>query len=90
MWTTCSRTFGPARLPSFVTWPTTNSGDVLTLGSEQDLCRGLPHLPDAAWRDSDLQREDGLNRVDDEERWLEADQLLENPFETGLCEEIKG
>ena len=50
--------------------------DVLSLRGKQKLRGGLAHLPDAAGRRLELDREDGLNRVDDHERRLEARRSL--------------
>src|SRR4029450_2462125 len=64
-------------------------GNILALGGEQDLRRGLTHLADAARRRLHLQREDRLDRIDDEDGGPEANKLLEDPFETGLGEQIQ-
>ena len=63
--------------------------DVLSLGREQQLRRRLAHLADAAGRRLELQREDRLHRVDDDERRLEAGDLLEDPLEAGLGEQVE-
>ena len=51
------------------------------------MCRRLANLTDAARRRLELQREHGLDGVDDDERRLEAGNLLENPLEAGLGEQ---
>ena len=62
---------------------------IACLGGKQQLGCGLAHLSDAAGRRLKLHRIDGLNRVDDDEGWLEARDLFENPLETGFSEQIK-
>jgi hypothetical protein len=62
---------------------------VLTFRREQQLRRRLAHLADAAWRGLELEREDGLHRVDNDERGLDAGDLFENPFEAGFGQEIE-
>ena len=72
-----------------MTWPTRKRRDVLPLRREQQLRRRLAHLPDAARRRLKLQREDGLHRVDDDQRRLDARDLLENALEAGFGEQIE-
>ena len=62
---------------------------VLALRREQQLRGRLAHLADAAGRRLKLQREDRLNGVDDDERRLDAGDLLEDPLETGFGEQIQ-
>ena len=63
--------------------------DVLPLGRKQQLRRRLAHLADAAGRRLELQREDRLDRVDDDERRLEPGDLLEDALEAGLGEDVE-
>ena len=63
--------------------------DVVTLGGEQKLRRGLAHLADAAGRRLELQREHRLNRVDDEQLRPDAADLFENALDAGLGEQIE-
>src|SRR5262245_61907804 len=62
---------------------------VLTFCREQDLRRCFAHLANTTWRRLHLQREDGLDRIDDEERGPQAYELLEDAFETGLGEKVQ-
>ena len=63
--------------------------DVLALRREQQLRRRFAHLPDAAGRRLELQREHRLNRIDDHQRRLDARDLLEDPLEAGFGEQIQ-
>src|SRR5437762_5931760 len=63
--------------------------DVLPLGFEEQLRRRLAHLPDAAGRRLEFQGEDCLNRIDDHQCRFDPRDLVENPFETRLREEIE-
>ena len=63
--------------------------DVLRLGREQQLRRRLAHLADAAGRRLHLQREHGLDRVDDDQRRLEPGHLLEDALEAGLGQQVE-
>ena len=62
---------------------------VPALGAEQQLGRGLADLADAARRRLELQREHGLNRVDDDEGRLDPIDLLENAFEARFRQQIQ-
>ena len=62
---------------------------VLSLGGKEQLRGRLAHLPDAAGRRLQLQREHCLDRVDDDERRLEPRDLLEDPLETGLGKQVQ-
>src|SRR5439155_23344614 len=62
--------------------------DVLPLRRKQQLRRGLAHLADAAGRGLELQREDRLHRVDDDERRLDARDLLEDTLEARLGKKV--
>jgi hypothetical protein len=87
--TTCSSTFGPARLPSLVTCAHQHRGNVLPLRREQELRGRLAHLADAAGRRLELDRENGLDRIDDHERRPQARDLLEDALETRFRQEIE-
>ncbi len=63
--------------------------DVLSLGGKQQLRRRLAHLPDAAGRRLELEREHRLDRVDDHERRPEPGDLFEDPLEAGLGEDVE-
>ena len=63
--------------------------DVLPLGGEQQLRRRLAHLADAAGRRLELQREHRLDRIDDDQRRLDARDLLEDALEAGLGQQIQ-
>ena len=63
--------------------------DVLPLRGEQQLRCGLAHLADAAGRRLELEREDGLDRIDDDERRAKPRDLLEDALETGFGEQIQ-
>ena len=62
---------------------------VLALGGEQQLCGGLAHLPDAAGSRLKLQREHGLDRIDNEKRGTQPRDLVEDAFETCLREDVE-
>ena len=62
---------------------------VLSLGREQQLRRRFAHLADAARRRLELQREDRLDRIDDDQRRLDAGDFLEDPLEAGFREQIE-
>jgi len=63
--------------------------DVLTLGGKQELRRRLAHLPHAAGRRLELDREDGLNGVDDDECRLEPRDLLQDPLDARFGQQIE-
>ena len=63
--------------------------NVLTLRREQQLRRRFAHLTDAARRGLELQREHGLDRIDDDQRRLDAGDLLEDPLEARFGQEIE-
>ena len=63
--------------------------DVLTFRHKQQLRRGLAHLPDAPRRGLEFQREDRLHGVDDYEGRFDAGDLLQNPLEARLSEQIQ-
>ena len=76
MSTMCSSALGPARLPSFVTWPTRKVGMFWPLAANSSCVaasRTWPMLPGADWN---LQREDRLDRVDDDEARASAARSL--------------
>ncbi len=62
---------------------------VLPLGGEQQLRGRFAHLADAAGRRLKLQREDRLNRVHDDERRLDAGDLLEYALEARLRQQVQ-
>ena len=63
--------------------------DVLPFRGEQQLRRRLAHLPDAAGRGLELEREHRLDRVDDDQRGPQPRDLLEDPLEAGLGEQVE-
>ena len=63
--------------------------DVLPFRGEQQLRRRLANLADAAGSGLELQREDGLDRIDDDERRAKAGDLLEDALETGFGEQVE-
>ncbi len=62
---------------------------IASLRGEEQIGRRLPHLADAARRGLHLQREHGLNGVDDQQRGLHAVDLLEQPLDAGLGQQIQ-
>ncbi len=70
--------------------PHEERGHVLSFRLEQQLGRGLADLAHAPRRRLELEREDRLNRIDDDERRLEADDLVEDVLETRFGEQIEG
>src|SRR5688572_8721980 len=63
--------------------------NVLPLGGEEKLRRRLADLSDAAGRGLELDREHGLNRVDDDERRTQAGDFLEDALEACFGEQIE-
>ena len=61
--------------------------DVVALGGEQKLRRRFAHLADAAGRRLKLQREHGLNRVDDEQPRPHAADFFEDALDARLREQ---
>ena len=88
MSTTCSSTFGPARLPSFVTWPTSGR-DVLILRGKQELRRRFANLADAARGRLKLVGPDGLHRIDDDKRRRQPRDFFEDALDAGFGQEIE-
>src|SRR5204862_932072 len=62
--------------------------DVLSFRGEQQLSRRLADLTDAARGRLELQREDRLHGIDDDKGRLDACDLLEDPLETGLGQQL--
>ena len=62
---------------------------IVALGREQELRRGLPHLTDAAGRRLELEREHRLNRVDDEQARAHTPDLLEDALDAGLGQQVE-
>ena len=62
---------------------------VPALRGEQQIGRGLPHLADAAGRRLHLERKDRLNRIDDEQRRLHAIDLLDQPLDARLGQQVE-
>ena len=58
--------------------------NVLSLRREEELRRGFAHLTDAAGRRLELDRKDGLHRVDDDERRLQPRDLFEDALDARL------
>ena len=67
-----------------------NGRNVLSLGGEEELRSRFTHLSDAPGRGLKLHREDRLHRVDHDERWLQARDLLQDALDAGLREQIEG
>ncbi len=63
--------------------------DVLILGGEQKLRRGLANLTDAARRRLKFVRPDSLHGIDDDERGRQARDLFEDPLDTGLRQQVQ-
>ena len=49
----------------------------------------FPHLPDAAGRRLEFQREDGLDRIDDDEGGTQPRNLFEDALEAGLRQDVE-
>ncbi len=63
--------------------------DVLSFRGEQKLRGRLAHLADAAGRRLELDREDGLDRVDDDERRLQPRDLFEDALDACLGQQVE-
>ena len=63
--------------------------DVVALRGKQKLRGGFAHLPDAAGRRLELQREHRLDRVHDHQRRLHAADFLEDALDAGLREQVQ-
>jgi hypothetical protein len=58
--------------------------DVVAFRGKQKLRRRFAHLANAAGRGLELQRENGLHRVDDDERGFDAADFLQNALDAGF------
>ena len=56
---------------------------------EEQLGRRLTHLADTAWRRLELEREHGLDGIDDHEGRLDAGDFLEDALQTRFSEQIQ-
>src|SRR2546425_3469222 len=63
--------------------------NVLALGCKEQLRGRFALLADAAWRRLKLQREDRLNRIDNDERGFDPGNFLEDAFQTRFGEQIE-
>ena len=65
--TTCSSTRGPARAPSFVTWPMRTTATSRRLASSHQAVGRVPHLRHRPRRRGDVRVDQGLDGVDHDE-----------------------
>ena len=72
-----------------VTWPTRKVGMFRPFAANSSCVADFAHLADAARRRLQLEREHGLDRVDDHERRLEPGDLVEDPLDAGLGEDVE-
>jgi hypothetical protein len=63
--------------------------NVLALGREEQLGCRLANLADAAGGRLELEREHGLDRIDNDERGPQPGDLFENALEAGLREDVE-
>ena len=81
--TTCSSTFGASQAAILRHVADEHGWDVLILGGEQKLRRGLANLTDAARSRLKFVRPDSLHGIDNDERGRQARDLFEDPLDAG-------